>query len=461
MVGRTLSSELVTCGDFSCADPNDYWDLEVSWSIVDGKLKSDGTFGKTAFQENIFSQAGSTYKIKFDVNVISGSLSTRVRMGDPINGHTTISNITSEGSYTLYATAVANQDNLNFTTLSDNTAVYTIDNVSVKEVIDTNNIPRISYDSNGDNGHILLEPTSTNLITYSEDFSQSAWVKQSNITPTYNTTETLSPDGTYNATKFIGNGSDGVFVQASVTGVITRSVYLKSVTSTVNVVLKDPVLTQTAKTLTLNETWQRYDLSESNQHGSLSGLWIDDIPSSGIYMWGAQIEALPYATSYIPTLTGSQETRATETANGAGSADLINSTEGVLYAEIAALDDGISQQIGVYGNSTSKQLRIEIANSVIRAQLFNGAYQANMSSTQTVTNFNKIAFKWKVNDFALWINGTEVATDSSGSTFPANDLDRLNLSGQNGISSLAQAKIKSLAVFNEALSDSELTQLTT
>ena len=31
-------------------------------------------------------------------------------------------------------------------------------------------LPRISYDSNGDNGHILLEPTSTNLIPYSEDF---------------------------------------------------------------------------------------------------------------------------------------------------------------------------------------------------------------------------------------------------------------------------------------------------
>ena len=54
-------------------------------------------------------------------------------------------------------------------------------------------------------------------------------------------------------------------------------------------------------------------------------------------MWGLQLEGLSYATSYIPTLTGSTETRATETATGAGSADLINSTEGVLYAEIAAL----------------------------------------------------------------------------------------------------------------------------
>ena len=59
------------------------------------------------------------------------------------------------------------------------------------------------------------------------------------------------------------------------------------------------------------------------------------------YLYGERnLRSLSYATSYIPTLTGSTVTRATETATGAGSADLINSTEGVLYAEIAALADG-------------------------------------------------------------------------------------------------------------------------
>ena len=59
-------------------------------------------------------------------------------------------------------------------------------------------VPRISYDSNGDNGHILLEPTSTNLITYSEDFSQSYWSKSS-ITVTDGFT---SPSGDLTASKF-------------------------------------------------------------------------------------------------------------------------------------------------------------------------------------------------------------------------------------------------------------------
>ena len=41
----------------------------------------------------------------------------------------------------------------------------------------------------------------------------------------------------------------------------------------------------------------------------------------------------------------------------------------------------------------------------------------------TKVNNNKIALKYKANDFALWINGTEVATDTSGIT--PTGLDRL------------------------------------
>ena len=132
----------------------------------------------------------------------------------------------------------------------------------------------------------------------------------------------------------------------------------------------------------------------------------------------------------------------------------------MLFAEIAALSDDIQQQIGVYGSST-EQLRIEITNNVIKGQLYNGAFQANMSSTQTVTNFNKVALKWKVDDFALWINGTEVATDSSGTTFSAETLDRLHFSAQNGSTYAAQAKTKQLMVFKKALTDAELETLTT
>ena len=445
--------ELVLNGTF---DTDSDWSKGTGWSIANGEAILTNGSGSLSKSDGIL-EVGKTYEFSIEITSISaGAFSPKTNTGQNIFDSVTINTV---GVHTSTFTVTGG---VNLQIRASGTTTGSIDNVSVKDITFSTDVDlaRINYDSNGENGHILLEPTSTNLFPYSEDFSNSGWTKQSNITPTYNTTETLSPDGTYNATKFVGNGSDGVYkTNISITGVVTRSVYLKSVTGNINVKLKDPNFTITTKTLNVTTEWQRFELSEDNTT-SLQGIWIDDIPSSGIYIWGAQLEALSYATSYIPTLTGSTVTRATETLTGSGNSTLINSTEGVLYAEIAALNDDISQQIGIYGNSTSKQLRIEIANSVIRGQLFNGAFQANMSSTQTVKNFNKVAFKWKADDFALWINGTEVATDSSGTTFSANDLDRVHFSGQNGSTSAAQAKVKALTVFNEALSDTELENLT-
>ena len=393
MVGRTLGSELVTNGDF--ATDSD-WNKGNKWSISGGSANKlpNATSNISQVIDGI---SGKLLQVVFTVSNYRGNGG----VGASADGSNYTQN-EGNGTFTEYITPNSN----NLYIRGSYSFEASIDNVSVKEVIDTNNIPRINYDSNGENGHILLEPTTTNLYLNTDTLStQNVSTSASDYSVSFYGTGTITFSGSYSGS-LVGTGVND---RVSLT------------------------FTATSGTLT------------STVSGSVTN---------------AQIENLGYSTSYMPSYS-TQGVRATETATGAGSADLINSTEGVLYAEIAALDDGISQQIGVYGNSTTKQLRIEISNSVIRAQLFNGAYQANMSSTQTVTNFNKIAFKWKVNDFALWINGAEVATDSSGSTFPANDLDRLNLSGQNGISSLAQAKIKSLAVFNEALSDSELTQLTT
>ena len=448
-------------------DPNDRWTLGTGWSIEDGVATCDGT--QTSIS-SLTTTSGLSIQNKlveviFDLTRTAGSLTVTLQG----TGSNDLSNLDSNGTYSFLATSVDSTSQLLFKANTD--FIGTIDNVSVKDITfsDDVDLARINYDSNGDNGHILLEPTSTNLITYSEDFSDSSWSKQSNITPTYNTTETLSPDGTYNATKFVGNGSDGVFVQASVTGVITRSVYLKSVTGTTNVVLKDPVLTQTAKTLTLNETWQRYDLSESNQHGSLSGLWIDDIPSSGIYMWGTQIEALPYATSYIPTLTGSTVTRATETLTGSGNSTLINSTEGVLYAEIAGLVDAdtIDRTISLSDNTTTNRVEMKLEGSdsgSIKGRFDSAADDITLTeSGVTASNFNKIALVWSSGKCALFINGVKEQEDLTFNTFASDVLFDLSFkSPYNDVdgSRNFHGKVKALAVFNEALTDDELELLT-
>jgi hypothetical protein len=150
----------------------------------------------------------------------------------------------------------------------------------------------------------LIESPRTNLVLYSEDFSNAYWTKQAGITATYNTTETLSPDGTYNATKFVGNGTTGVLkTSISVSGVVSRSVYLKSVTGTTTATFKEPNTNVPLPiTLTITNEWQRFEMIGDNG-SSFQGLQIDDITLDGIYMWGAQLETGDIATEYIPTTT--------------------------------------------------------------------------------------------------------------------------------------------------------------
>ena len=70
---------------------------------------------------------------------------------------------------------------------------------------------------------------------------------------------------------------------------------------------------------------------------------------------------------------------------------------------------------------------------------------------------NKIALKYKANDFALWINGTEIATDNSG--IAPTGLSQVAFSGASGANAF-YGKAKSVMVFKEALTDLELAKLT-
>jgi len=123
--------------------------------------------------------------------------------------------------------------------------------------------------------------------------------------------------------------------------------------------------------------------------------------------------------------------------------------------EIKALDsDGTNSNkliIG-YSNQTNKIVYQYIAGSVTSCNIF---YQSS-----DITDIYKVAVKWKVNDFALWVNGVEVATDNSGSVPSANTFDVLKLSGAEGYSPF-HGNTKDLRVYTEALTDAQLTKLTT
>jgi hypothetical protein len=177
--------------------------------------------------------------------------------------------------------------------------------------------------------------------------------------------------------------------------------------------------------------------------------------NESVLVYGAQLEEGSYATSYIPT-QGSTVTRVADTANGAGNSEVFNDSEGVLFADIQGLNQ--LYRLGISENaSTSNRILIGQSSSALSYIVTSATVPViNESVSGYGLNQNlKIAAKYKQNDFAIWVNGFEVITVSSGNT-PTN-LNSLDLKGQ-GFD--AYIKTKEIGYYDATLTDAELETLT-
>jgi len=109
-----------------------------------------------------------------------------------------------------------------------------IDNVSVKEVAVEDDVPRIDYTTG--EAAFLLEPTSTNFIPYSEDFTQ--WTASFSMVVASN--NAISPDGSQNATLLTANQSNQfIYLTAFASANSTISLYIKRKTGTGDIELSN------------------------------------------------------------------------------------------------------------------------------------------------------------------------------------------------------------------------------
>jgi hypothetical protein len=157
-------------------------------------------------------------------------------------------------------TLAYNDENGNFKPLPFNftrsTSATRVNKDGLIEVV-TNNKPRIDF-LNDSNGALLLEPSRTNLITYSEDFTDSSWIFDD---ATLISNSVVSPDGTQNATKLTATDTDPYLYQSTTVsaGDYTISIYVKGIGSTIGkqfvLVLEDGV-SSTSQTIT--SEWKRF-----------------------------------------------------------------------------------------------------------------------------------------------------------------------------------------------------------
>ena len=276
----------------------------------------------------------------------------------------------------------------------------------------------------------------------------------------------LAPDGTNSAYKVSGAGS-ALSLAAGLTATTTRSIYARTVSGTGQANLCS-YNSNTNNLFTITEEWQRFDVNSANATGVTTFYAVDfrgGTTLSEIILWGANAtNDQDYATSYIPT-EGTQKTRNSEGSRSTGDlSSLINSTEGVLYAEIAknaltndnliaiSLSDGTTTNrvmLSYTTNSTNIKAQIRTGNIDVFDQSFGLGAQA--------LNFNKVAISYKANQFKFFVNGTKVAEGTSGAT----PIGLIGISFNEGVNvNRFFGKTKCLAVWKTALSEQELIDLT-
>ena len=367
---------------------------------------------------------------------------------------------------TLYSVLPTNGDG-DFTTTRTSSATRVNKSGLIETVL--SNVPRLDY-SDGSCPSLLLEPESTNYATNSNNIS--VWnnlTQNGSITSTAN--YSTAPDGTQTASRLqmSVNGSGYALKSKSTTSIIgdyVASVYLKTTSgNTQNVCAAGRGSIQDVFSVT--GEWQRFEINGNATNGLSSyfnlGVYTSfagaDNPID-ILAWGGQIEAGTRASSYIPTTT-SAVTRNADTCFGAGNINVFNDSEGILFFKTATRYFGSSYYLSLSNGSTSNRILFRFTSTTqIRLTIIsnNSSSVDQYVNVPNITQYNNYAIKYKQNDFALWVNGSEVATDTSGNT-PIN-LSEFAFDSGNGTLPFA-GNVKDVRYYNTALTDAELQELTT
>ena len=476
-------------------DPNDRWIKGSGWSYGANKIlgSNTNTFD-TIVQDNI-AVLGKQVKLTFDiVDYTSGTF----RLFPSDRQDNLDQRYSGNGSYqVLYIPTV---NNLRF---QQQNFVGGITNISLVEV--QGDRPRLSYDiTNGvveDTPHLLLEPSATNLVTFSEDFSQSYWSK----TGTSISSDVIkSPDGTLNAYNLVENTSGGghYIVTASNISVSNSSAYSQSIFVKQNgrtkIGFRDSqgsgkyasfnltngtLIEQNGDAFSINTLtngWYRisvtmnasgtlwkptlYLLPDSYTTGSpqLSTYTGDGV--SGIYIWGAMLEQQAFSSSYIKT-AGTAITRAAETSYLHNIDDgVLNQSGFTLFLDTNLLNDTVNNFrdiIALYNTAGSITMRLETRTNgqvyiqqtgvVSSGDNFNSATFGSNS-----VDFKKFAISCSTSEVQLWADGNKI-NDYTGSyvfTF-----DKLGFRGNDSVVETI-LKHKGVAIYNDILSESQLFQLT-
>lgn len=385
-----------------------------------------------------------------------------------------------------------------------------VDNVSVKEVLfdreddpltlflHPEGVPRIEYDADRNLKGLLIEPDGENICLQSEDFS-TTWIP---FNATITTNDTTAPDGNATADLFsddINNTAHRVSQSGlSVTSgqSYTFSVYAKyesrqylqltfnsahfSATQYATFDLINGTVSgqadSTAQIIDIGNGWYRciYTASCTVTTSSFAFLILSNSATgrdpvyvgdgSGVYIWGAQVEASPIVTSYMPT-TISKFTRDNDDASMTNVSGLIGQKEGTLYVEVDWKSTSGTAQwlLSVNDGTANNRMIIYKAGGQLRmfANAGGGGSETDQGESSTAySGIQKFAFAYADNDFELYRNGSSISTDTVGSLAALATLTDIDLGQSWYAGNQANMHIRAVQIIPRRLSDAQLIELT-
>ena len=432
----TLGSELVTNGSFTGGSTG--WALGSGWAYSSNAINATST-SSVCYQDIAATQSNITYTVTYQIsNYSGGNIQWRFGGTGTVDGATRNAN----GTYTESFTNSSSGDKRLF--LSPSGFTGTIDNVSVKEVQGftspdgTNNAYKLVEGTN--NGSHTVRRLTGISVTSSQDYTFSFFAKK----------DERSIVGISNT---IGGADKNAFIDVE-NGIILSSEFNDSSIDNYGNGWYKISLTHTAT----NTADYDVRIYTSIEDGNFS---YQGNGTSGVYIYGAQIEAGSYSTSAIFT-SGSAVTRLADSCNNGGNDQVINSTEGVLYFEGSALADGsVDKRIYIDDGTMNNYVAIgysRFAGNIISEIISGGVLQTvNWGATGVnQTNNNKFALSWGSGTMKFYVNGTQTNTESVTSPTGLNVLE-FNTS----INTLfMEANVKDVRVYNTTLTDAELQALT-
>jgi len=366
---------------------------------------------------------------------------------------------------------------------------------------------RIDY-TDSSNGVALLEPSRTNLFTYSEDASQ--WGSSGITTPISQDGSVNNPDGVSGANEITPtSGSSLKFLFPNNTHSFTSgdtysfSVFVKAnelkyiqITGNTNAFgsgqyanfdLENGVIGTyagatsgtTPKIEYYGNGWYRCQFQANASATTTQNIFlIAIVPSASasrlqalnpngtdsLYVYGFQAEAGSYATSYIPTSGQSGGvTRAADVANGAGNEQVFNDSEGVLFADIAAIADDVTSKRIVISNGTSINNRVVLeydeTSGVVKSWVTGSGTtngEVNLSNINK-TIYNKVALSYQTGSLKVYVSGFNLG-NGTGIVTPTG-LDTLKFEQATGGNNF-YGKTKEIGYYDAVLTDAELEALT-